>query len=168
MSKYLEYNGVSPHGKEVVHFPNRQDRHPKTNSGRNLRNAPRPWGMQPNTSLAALSPRFPWAFPCSCLCAYYTMFGNFWVSSCDGNPWRFQIPLCFQPLQPESRLNTPSPCQPASPEEDALITLPSRQRPVARSPRCGDPSGHSADRARPGIGGKPKPLTAPTKATLRH
>ena len=41
-----------------------------------------PWGMQPNTSPAALSPRFPWAFPCSCLCAYYTIFGNFWVNSC--------------------------------------------------------------------------------------
>ena len=26
-----------------------------------------PWGMQPNTSPAALSPRFPWAFHCSCL-----------------------------------------------------------------------------------------------------
>ena len=25
------------------------------------RYAPRPWGMQPKTSLAALSPRFPWA-----------------------------------------------------------------------------------------------------------
>ena len=31
--------------------------------------------MQPNTSLAALSPRFPWAFHCSCLfAAYYTTF----------------------------------------------------------------------------------------------
>ena len=37
--------------------------------------------MQPNTSLAALSPRFPWALHCSCLCAYYTIFGNFWVTS---------------------------------------------------------------------------------------
>ena len=36
--------------------------------------------MQPNTSLAALSPRSPWAFLCSCLCAYYTIFGNFWVT----------------------------------------------------------------------------------------
>ena len=38
------------------------------------RYAPRPWGMQPNTSLAALSSRFPWAFLCTCLCAYYTIF----------------------------------------------------------------------------------------------
>ena len=38
------------------------------------RYAPRPWGMQPNTSLAALLPRFPWALHCSCLCAYYTTF----------------------------------------------------------------------------------------------
>ena len=30
--------------------------------------------MQPNTSLAALSSRFPWAFLCTCLCAYYTIF----------------------------------------------------------------------------------------------
>ena len=36
--------------------------------------APRPWGMQPNTSLVALSSRFPWAFLCTCLCAYYTIF----------------------------------------------------------------------------------------------
>ena len=38
------------------------------------RYAPRPWGMQPNTSLATLSSRFPWAFLCTCLCAYYTIF----------------------------------------------------------------------------------------------
>ena len=24
--------------------------------------------------------RFPWDFPCSCLCVYYTIFGNFWVT----------------------------------------------------------------------------------------
>ena len=40
-----------------------------------------PWGMQPNTS--------PWrmsAATCAvlgpCLCLYYTIFGNFWVTSC--------------------------------------------------------------------------------------
>ena len=39
-------------------------------------NAPRPWGMQPNTSPAAHFPRFPWASHCSCLfAAYYTIFG---------------------------------------------------------------------------------------------
>ena len=41
-----------------------------------------PWGMQPNTSLAALSPRSTGAVSRSCLCAYYTIFGNFWVNSC--------------------------------------------------------------------------------------
>ena len=43
-----------------------------------LRYAPRPWGMQPNTSLAANFPRSPWAFHCSCLCVYYTIFGSQW------------------------------------------------------------------------------------------
>ena len=47
-----------------------------------LRYALAPWGMQPNTSLAALLPRSSWAFHCSCLCAYYTIFGNFWVTFC--------------------------------------------------------------------------------------
>ena len=45
--------------------------------------APRPWGMQPNTSLAANFPHSPWAFPCSYLCVYHTIFGNFWVNFCD-------------------------------------------------------------------------------------
>ena len=30
--------------------------------------------MQPNTSPAANFPRSPWAFLCTCLCAYYTIF----------------------------------------------------------------------------------------------
>ena len=39
------------------------------------RYAPRPWGMQPNTSPAADFPRSPWASRCSCLfAAYYTTF----------------------------------------------------------------------------------------------
>ena len=39
------------------------------------RHALAPWGMQPNTSLAANVPRSPWAFHCSCLfAAYYTTF----------------------------------------------------------------------------------------------
>lgn len=39
------------------------------------RYAPRPWGMQPNTSLAAHLPRSPWTFHCSCLfSAYSTTF----------------------------------------------------------------------------------------------
>ena len=57
-----------------------------------------PWGMQPNTSLAALLPRFPWAFPCSCLCAYYTIFGNFWVTSRgrrSGKKSIFRAPASF-------------------------------------------------------------------------
>ena len=41
-----------------------------------------PWGMQPNTSLWRLI-----ATTCAvfgpCLCAYYTIFGNFWVNSGD-------------------------------------------------------------------------------------
>ena len=67
-----------PHSKKrksIVHLHLLSPPHSK--------NAPAPWGMQPNTSLAALSPRSPWAFPCSCLCAYYTIFGNFLVNSCD-------------------------------------------------------------------------------------
>ena len=55
--------------------------------------APRPWGMQPNTSLAANFPHSPWAFPCSCLCVYHTIFGNFWVNSCDS--CGRQVILCF-------------------------------------------------------------------------
>ena len=40
------------------------------------RYAPRAWGMQPNTSLAADLPRFPWAAFHSCLyTAYYTISG---------------------------------------------------------------------------------------------
>ena len=42
-----------------------------------------PWGMQPNTSPAALSPRFPWADFHSCLyAAYYTIYGVFKVIGC--------------------------------------------------------------------------------------
>ena len=50
------------------------------------RYAPRPWGMQPNTSPAADLPRSPWAFHCSCLpAAYYTtlpfcMFYKFYTA----------------------------------------------------------------------------------------
>ena len=47
------------------------------------RYAPRPWGMQPNTSPAALSPRFPWADFHSCLyTAYYTISGVLTVIGC--------------------------------------------------------------------------------------
>ena len=58
--------GCRPHGKEVL-----------------SRYALAPWGMQPNTSPAALLPRSTGAVSRSCLCAYYTIFGNFWVNSGD-------------------------------------------------------------------------------------
>ena len=47
------------------------------------RYAPCPWSMQPNTSLAALSPRFPWADFHSCLyTAYYTISEVLTVIGC--------------------------------------------------------------------------------------
>ena len=41
------------------------------------RYAPAPWGMQPNTSPAALSPQFPWAAFHSCLYIYCILY-HFW------------------------------------------------------------------------------------------
>ena len=62
----IGYYGVRPHGKEVL-----------------SRYALAPWGMQPNTSLAANFPRFPWAAFHSCLsAAYYTISGVFKVIGC--------------------------------------------------------------------------------------
>ena len=45
------------------------------------RHALAPWGMQPNTSHAALSPRSTGAVSRSCLCAYYTIFRNLAVTA---------------------------------------------------------------------------------------
>ena len=45
-----------------------------------LRYALAPWGMQPNTSLWRLIAPTCAVFG-ACLCAYYTIFGNFWVTS---------------------------------------------------------------------------------------
>ena len=67
-----------------------------------------PWGMQPNTSLAAHFPRFPWADFHSCLyAAYYTISGvlaAFYSHPCQkiistaANPSRTIQPPIFFPF----------------------------------------------------------------------